>query len=89
MYMVSNISLKRIFEISGIGPDSKHAIEQGDSSEQEKKSVREALISAYDKNISTRLKTELCSSDTNNYSYAKDVSTSKFSINCEERDGFN
>ncbi|KAH0693095.1 hypothetical protein KY290_021272 [Solanum tuberosum] len=34
-----------------------------------------ALISAYDKNISTRLKTELCSSDTNNYSYAKDVST--------------
>ncbi|KAK6782813.1 hypothetical protein RDI58_020609 [Solanum bulbocastanum] len=60
---------------NGIGPDSKHAIEQGDSSEQEKKSVREALISAYDKNISTRLKTELCSSDTNNYSYAKDIST--------------
>ncbi|KAK4721500.1 hypothetical protein R3W88_011733 [Solanum pinnatisectum] len=26
-------------------------------------------------NISTRLKTELCSLDTNNYSYAKDVST--------------
>lgn len=86
--MVSNISLKSIFKFSGIGPDSKHAIEQGDNTEQEKKSVREALISAYDKNISTRLKTELCSSDTNNYSYTKDVSTSKIPINCEERDGF-
>ncbi|XP_009757349.1 ABC transporter G family member 14-like [Nicotiana sylvestris] len=60
---------------NGIGPDSKHAIEQGDNPEQEKKSVREALISAYDKTISTRLKTELCSLDTNNYSYKKDVST--------------
>ncbi|XP_059275486.1 ABC transporter G family member 14 [Lycium ferocissimum] len=60
---------------NGIGPDSKHAIEQGENTEQEKKSVREALISAYDKNISTRLKTELCSLDTNNYSYTKDVST--------------
>ncbi|OIT35467.1 PREDICTED: ABC transporter G family member 14-like [Nicotiana attenuata] len=60
---------------NGIGPDSKHAIEQGDNTEQEKKSVREALISAYDKTISTRLKTELCSLDTNNYSYKKDVST--------------
>lgn len=60
---------------NGIGPDSKHAIEQGDNTEQEKKAVREALISAYDKNISTTLKTELCSSDTNSYSYAKDVST--------------
>lgn len=74
---------------NGIGPDSKHAIEQGDNTEQEKKSVREALISAYDKNISTRLKTELCSSDTNNYSNEKDVSTSKIPTNCEERDGFN
>ncbi|KAJ8555256.1 hypothetical protein K7X08_012752 [Anisodus acutangulus] len=60
---------------NGIGPDSKHAIDQGDNNEQEKKSVREALISSYDKNISTRLKTELCNLDTNNYSYTKDVST--------------
>ncbi|KAF3675199.1 ABC transporter G family member 14 [Capsicum annuum] len=60
---------------NGIGPDSKHAIEQGDNTEHEKKTVREALISAYDKNISTRLKSELCNSDTNNYSYTKDVST--------------
>ncbi|KAF3679831.1 putative conserved oligomeric Golgi complex subunit 6-like [Capsicum annuum] len=47
----------------------------GDNTEQEKKSAREALISAYVKNISTRLKTELCSSDANNYSHTKDVST--------------
>ncbi|XP_016484357.1 ABC transporter G family member 14-like [Nicotiana tabacum] len=60
---------------NGIGPDSKHAIEQGDNTEQEKKLVREALISAYEKNISTRLKSELCSSDNSNYSYKKDVST--------------
>ncbi|CAN4127994.1 unnamed protein product [Withania somnifera] len=60
---------------NGFGPDSKHAIEQGDNTKQEKQSVREALISAYDKNICTRLKTELCSIDSNSYSYAKDVST--------------
>ncbi|OIT01753.1 PREDICTED: ABC transporter G family member 14-like [Nicotiana attenuata] len=60
---------------NGIGPDSKPAIEQGDNTEQEKKFVREALISAYEKNISTRLKSELCSSDNSNYSYKKDVST--------------
>lgn len=63
--------------LPGIGPDTKNANEQGDSIEQEKKLVREALISAYEKNISTRLKTEVCSSDNSNYSCTKDVSTSK------------
>ncbi|GAB4857983.1 ABC transporter G member 14 [Ancistrocladus abbreviatus] len=48
---------------SGIAPDSKHGTEQCESMEQEKKSVREALITAYDKNISTSLKAELCSLD--------------------------
>ncbi|KAA8521077.1 hypothetical protein F0562_011770 [Nyssa sinensis] len=62
---------------NGIGPDSKHAIEQGDKAEQEQKSVREVLISAYDKNISTKLKAELCSLDVNNYNYTKDASTRK------------
>ncbi|XP_059642806.1 ABC transporter G family member 14 [Cornus florida] len=60
---------------NGIGPDSKHVSEQGDNTEQEQKSVKEALISAYDKNISTKLKTELCSLDVNNYLYTKDAST--------------
>uniref|UniRef100_A0A5B7B0A4 Putative ABC transporter G family member 14 n=1 Tax=Davidia involucrata TaxID=16924 RepID=A0A5B7B0A4_DAVIN len=65
---------------NGIGPDSKHTIEQGDKTEQEQKSVREILVSAYDKNISTRLKAELCSLDVNNYSYTKDATTRKVVI---------
>ncbi|XP_057466968.1 ABC transporter G family member 14-like [Actinidia eriantha] len=57
---------------NGIGPDK--TIEQGDNTEQERKLVRDVLISAYDKNISTRLKAELCSLDVNNYNYTKDAS---------------
>ncbi|CAA3031210.1 ABC transporter G family member 14 [Olea europaea subsp. europaea] len=56
---------------NGIRPDSEH----GDSTQQDPKSVREFLISAYDKNISTRLKIELLSSDVNSYTYTKDTST--------------
>ncbi|GMQ03869.1 hypothetical protein CsSME_00049503 [Camellia sinensis var. sinensis] len=63
---------------NGIGTDYKHTIEQGDNTDQERKSVRDALISAYDKNISTRLKAELCSLEVNNYNLTKDASTSKF-----------
>ncbi|KAJ9707707.1 hypothetical protein PVL29_002656 [Vitis rotundifolia] len=57
---------------NGISPDSKQAAEQSENMEQEQKSVREALISAYEKNISTRLKAELCGVDVNNYNYTKD-----------------
>ncbi|XAR69210.1 hypothetical protein NMG60_11000713 [Bertholletia excelsa] len=60
---------------NGIGPDYKQTNEQGDKAEQERKSVRDALISAYDKKISTGLKAELCSLDVNNYSYKKDAYT--------------
>ncbi|KAI9092335.1 hypothetical protein K1719_027835 [Acacia pycnantha] len=59
---------------NGIAPDSKNAAEQGESLEQERKLVREALISAYDKNIATKLKTELCSLNMNNYNITKDTS---------------
>ncbi|KAJ7953284.1 ABC transporter-like protein [Quillaja saponaria] len=59
---------------NGIAPDSKQATEQGESMEQEQKLVREALISAYDKNISTKLKAELCSLEFNNYNITKDAS---------------
>ncbi|XP_057762489.1 ABC transporter G family member 14 [Arachis stenosperma] len=52
---------------NGIAPDSKHASEQSEGLEQERKQVREALISAYDKNIATNLKAELCSVEVNNY----------------------
>ncbi|TYK16457.1 ABC transporter G family member 14 [Cucumis melo var. makuwa] len=60
---------------NGIAPDSKYANEGGENMEQEQKSVKEALISAYDKNISSTLKAELCSLDANNFNnYAKDAS---------------
>lgn len=62
---------------AGIKPDCEHTIEQPDATEQERKSVRDALISAYDKNISTRLKVELCSLDVNTYNFTKEASTSK------------
>lgn len=61
---------------NGIGPDSKYANEPGENMEEEQKAVKEALISAYDKNISSTLKAELCSLDANNFTnvYAKDAS---------------
>ncbi|KAG6577104.1 ABC transporter G family member 14, partial [Cucurbita argyrosperma subsp. sororia] len=60
---------------NGIGPDSKYANDGGENMEQEQKGVKEALISAYDKNISSTLKDELCSLDANNFNnYAKDAS---------------
>lgn len=60
--------------MEGIGPESKHAMEQGEAMEQEKKQVRETLISAYENNISTRLKSELCNLETTTYPWKKDTS---------------
>lgn len=60
-------------------------IEQRDNAEQEQKPVRDILISAYEKNISSRLKAELGRLDVNNYNYIKDVSTSacpSYPTNC-------
>ncbi|KAI3453904.1 hypothetical protein Pfo_010567 [Paulownia fortunei] len=54
---------------NGIGPDFQHATDHSDNPQQDPISVREFLISAYDKNISTRLKIELCSSDVSSYNY--------------------
>ncbi|KAF5751756.1 ABC transporter G family member 14 [Tripterygium wilfordii] len=51
---------------NGISPDSKQGSEQGEISEQEYTMVKKTLISAYEKNISTRLKAELCNVDANN-----------------------
>jgi len=68
------------WETAGIAPDSsKHGAEQSESQEAENKLVREALISAYDKNIATKLKDELCSLEVNNYEVIRDASTSKCS----------
>lgn len=71
--------MRKIWKIAGIAPESKQSTEQVENMEQEQKLVKEALISAYDKNISTRLKTELCSFDVNNYNYTKDGCKSKSS----------
>lgn len=56
------------------------AIEQADKTEQERKSVRQILVSAYENNISTRLRAELCGVDANNYNYAKNAPTSKLHL---------
>lgn len=60
---------------NGIVPDSKHVTEQRENMEQEQKLVKEALLSGYEKNISTRLKAELRSLDANSYNYTKDAPT--------------
>ncbi|KAK4490857.1 hypothetical protein RD792_001572 [Penstemon davidsonii] len=59
---------------NGIGPD-QHAIDHSDNLQQDPISVRKLLVSAYDKNISTKLKIELCSSDVSSYNFTKETST--------------
>ncbi|XP_074270525.1 ABC transporter G family member 14-like [Silene latifolia] len=59
---------------SGIGPESKHAMEQGENMEKEKKQVRDALILAYENNISIKLKSDLCTFDATTYNWNKDAS---------------
>ncbi|KAK6158538.1 hypothetical protein DH2020_005852 [Rehmannia glutinosa] len=60
---------------NGIGPDFQHGIiTNSDNIQQDTISVRETLISAYDKNISTRLKNELCSSDVSIHNHTKETS---------------
>ncbi|XP_010518955.1 PREDICTED: ABC transporter G family member 14 [Tarenaya hassleriana] len=51
---------------NGIAPES-----QAENSEQEQKTVKEALASAYEKNISTKLKAELCSPESHGFDSAK------------------
>ncbi|KAF9685108.1 hypothetical protein SADUNF_Sadunf03G0020000 [Salix dunnii] len=59
---------------NGIGPDSKNGTDQVENMEKEQKLVKEALILAYEKNISTRMKAELSNSDPDSYNYTKDAS---------------
>lgn len=56
-----------------------NSVEQVESTE-EQKSVKDALLSAYEKNISTKLKAELCNLDVNNFVNTKEASASKFSF---------
>ncbi|XP_050214557.1 ABC transporter G family member 14 [Mercurialis annua] len=57
---------------NGIAPDSKATTEKGENLEQDEKTVKEALICGYEKNIYTRLKAELCSVDVNSTNYRVD-----------------
>lgn len=65
-------------EMTGITPDAMHEYEQGENTEQDKKLVRQQLITSYETNISTSLKAELCGLDVSNHNNAKEASTSKF-----------
>ncbi|KAL6212688.1 hypothetical protein ACLB2K_017906 [Fragaria x ananassa] len=68
---------------NGIAPDSKPAADhqQRENMEQESKMVRKDLVSAYDKNISARLKAELCGAgvEANNVfnNYIKEAASSR------------
>ncbi|CAN6803899.1 unnamed protein product [Brassica oleracea] len=42
-----------------------------ETSDQKQKTVKETLVSAYEKNISTKLKAELCNADSHSYEYTK------------------
>ncbi|KAG6520647.1 ABC transporter G family member 14-like [Zingiber officinale] len=66
---------------NGIAPNSKYATESSDfvkggcGLQQEQKAVKEALIRAYNCNIATRLKAELCTIDLNNYGYTQEMAS--------------
>ncbi|XP_054810535.1 ABC transporter G family member 14-like isoform X2 [Prosopis cineraria] len=60
---------------NGIAPDPEHASEQSEGLEQERKLTREALISAYDKNIAPKLKLEISNSRMDIYSFNKHASS--------------
>ncbi|KAG9452943.1 hypothetical protein H6P81_005847 [Aristolochia fimbriata] len=68
---------------NGIAPDSHVATTElsnsstADSAEKDqKRTVKELLVSAYDKNIATRLKAELCVPDANSYNYTRETPSS-------------
>ncbi|CAI0410170.1 unnamed protein product [Linum tenue] len=67
---------------NGIAPD-RNGGEQGENMEKEQKLVKETLISAYERNISTTLKAELCNLDVNRFSHIKDTPARK-NTNSEE-----
>nr|KAJ0195349.1 hypothetical protein LSAT_V11C700382220 [Lactuca sativa] len=58
-----------ILLMEGIAPDSMHDYEQGENTNDEKKSIRQQLISCYE----TRLKTDVCDLDVGNYSPGKET----------------
>ncbi|KAI9083922.1 hypothetical protein K1719_034180 [Acacia pycnantha] len=70
---------------NGIAPDSKHASEQSESLEQERKLTRETLFSAYEKNIAPKLKHEISNSDKDNHNFTKQYASSRNDITKREQ----
>ncbi|XP_076921335.1 ABC transporter G family member 14-like isoform X2 [Bidens hawaiensis] len=61
---------------NGIAPDVMQEHEQGETTEKDQKLVRQKLHTAYETNISTRLKADLCGLDVSNHiNQAKEVAT--------------
>ncbi|XP_076920066.1 ABC transporter G family member 14-like [Bidens hawaiensis] len=60
---------------NGIEPDAMQEYEQGENTENERKLVRQKLITSYDTSILPSLKAELCSLDITNNDHAKEAST--------------
>lgn len=52
--------------------------EQGENAEEEWKAVRQKLITYFETNILTKLKTDLCDLDVCNYNHAKEGLRSKY-----------
>ncbi|KAH9739611.1 ABC transporter G family member 14 [Citrus sinensis] len=48
-----------LLDLANVSPDYRQSTEQGENTDQDQKFVREALKSAYEKNIATKLKDEL------------------------------
>lgn len=64
--------------MTGIAPDVMQEHEQGETAEKDQKLVRQKLLTAYETNISTRLKADLCGLDVSNHiNQAKEVATSE------------
>lgn len=59
---------------NGVSPDYKQSTEQGENTDQDPKLVREALKSAYEKNIATKLKDELSNLGANDCNSTKNAS---------------
>ncbi|XP_076895224.1 ABC transporter G family member 14-like [Bidens hawaiensis] len=61
---------------NGIAPDVMQEHEQAETTEKDQKLVRQKLLTAYETNISTRLKADLCGLDVSNHiNQAKEVAT--------------
>nr|GEU94007.1 ABC transporter G family member 14-like [Tanacetum cinerariifolium] len=69
---------------NGISPDSMQDCELVEHAEEEQKAVRQKLVACYERNISTRLKTDLFDLDVCNYNHAKEGLTRSRHVQSEQ-----